>query len=167
MNLYFINIKINYKIKIFRLNFFSNVCSHKTWKIRKYKRLYLSKKRTDHTMASALTKVIKCILSSSTGQQLDSCMNDFGSNVFYTLAENEQKKIQDIFIDTAKSIDLVAYRKTTLLIILIAVLLVTFIVVLIFYCICICTNCCNCRTRKKRVYAPPINNTYLLQPNMN
>lgn len=116
-------------------------------------------------MASALSQIIKCILSSSTDQQLDQCMNDFSSRVFYSLAKEEQKKIQDVFIDTAQSIDLVAYRETTLLFILVAVLLASFLLILFFYCCCICSNCCNCRTRKKKVHAPPINNTYLIQPN--
>lgn len=117
-------------------------------------------------MAEALLKVISCISGAKTDYDLEKCMSNFYSNVFQSFSKQEQEQLQEIFIDTAESIDLVAYKTTTFYIILAASLLISFILILLFYCCCICGNCCGMRTRKRTVPAPAqVNNAYLLNPN--
>lgn len=117
-------------------------------------------------MADAIIQVTKCLLKSKTDEELDKCMNDFKYNIFESLSKSEQTQLQEIMIDTADSIDLVAYKNKTFYLILICAILASFIIVLILYCICICGNCCGMRTRKKKVYVPQqVNNSYLLAPN--
>ena len=117
-------------------------------------------------MIDLLTEVIKCISESSTNRKFDECMRTFTNNVFDSLTTKEQNQIQKSFIDTARSIDLIAYKKIILVIILVACILCGFIFVMIFYFIFQTHKCCKKSGKGDNTYSyQNVTNTSLLKPN--
>lgn len=114
-------------------------------------------------MIDSLTEVIKCISESSSNTKFQECMGTFTNKIFDSLTKKEQNKVQDNFINTARSIDLIAYKKIILVIILVACILCGFIFVMILYFLFQTTNC---RKKGNKVYSNQnVTNTSLLDPN--